>query len=334
MIRSAPALIALLTLGPALAGCSGFKPFWQSDSARAAAERSIEGPLTLARLAEQRGKTLDAERLYASLLERSPNNSVVHHRLAIIQSRKGRFEEANAYFDRALQLKPDNPTLICDAGYCLYLQHRLDEAESLFRRALDIDPQHEAANNNLALVLAERGDDRAAMALFRQTGTEARAHANMGFVYTRRGELDKAKEAYSRALSIDPQMFVAAEALVQLAQFERQARTAAAQARPPHAGWAEYSREADPHHRLVNHEAAADVRGDVTPPQATHDFAPPAVAQQQPAASHGVQMEQAVQMEFAPQQPLPPQHVRPPVPLPPTSPAATSPVGFSWAESP
>ncbi len=258
MTRSLLMLLAMLALGPALAGCSGFRPFWQSDPApHRAAERSIDGPLALARLAEQRGKTLEAERLYRSLLEKSPDNAVIHHRLAIIQARKGRFEDANAYFERALRLKPDDPTLISDAAYCQYLQHQLDVAESLFRQALDIDPHHEAATNNLALVLAEKGDDRAAFALFRQTGTEARSHANMGYMYTRRGELENAKAAYSRALSLDPQMIPAAEAMVQLAHFERQARAAAVSSNRRGATRARDYTTIDFEGRPIDHEVAA-----------------------------------------------------------------------------
>ncbi len=226
--------MAILSWGTVLGGCSGFSSFRRDQAAeKAVAERSIEGPLTLARLAEQRGKLMEAERLYRSILERSPDHPVIYHRLAIMQARKGRFEEANTYFDRALQLKPDDPALICDAGYCQYLQDRLDVAEALFRQVLEIDPHHEAASNNLALVLGEKGDEKAAFALFRQTGNEAQAHANMGFVYTRRGELEKAKTAYSRALSLEPQMIVAGEALVQLAQLEKDAKSIAAQTARP-----------------------------------------------------------------------------------------------------
>ncbi|MDZ7619776.1 MAG: tetratricopeptide repeat protein, partial [Patescibacteria group bacterium] len=230
MTRRSLALLLIASLGPMLGGCSGFQPFWTSSEERnQAAQRSVEGPLTLARLAEQRGKTLEAERLYRSILERDPSNPGAYHRLAVVQCKKGRFEDANAYFDQALRLKPDDPTLICDAGYCQYLQQRNDLAEPLFRQALSIDPQHESATNNLALVLGEKGDDRAAFALFRQMGSEAKAHVNMGFVYTRRGDLEKAKEAYSRALSLDPRMIAAGEALVQLAQFERNTRDMVAQ---------------------------------------------------------------------------------------------------------
>ncbi len=246
MRASSFALLAFLGLGSTLVGCSGFQPFWQPSSQEtAAAKRSVEGPIALARLAEQRGKTLEAERLYRSILEKSPDNPVIYHRLAIIQSQKGRFEEANAYFDQALRLKSDDPTLICDAGYCQYLQQRGDMAESLFRRALDMDPHHEASMNNLALVLGERGDDRGAFALFRRAGSEAKAHVNMGFVYTRRGELAKAKDAYNRALSLDPNMITAAEAMVQLTQFEKQAKRAVAYSSRPNANRVEYREVAE-----------------------------------------------------------------------------------------
>lgn len=327
-MRRSSALLAILILGPALTGCSGFKPFWQSDTDQAAqnraAERSVDGPLTLARLAEQRGNTLEAERLYKSILEKSPDNPAVMHRLGIMQSRKGRFEEANAYFDRALQIKPEDPTLICDAGYCLYLQNRLDQAEALFRQVLEIDPNYKAATNNLALVLAEKGDDRGAFDLFRQTGTEARAHANMGFVYSRRGDIEKAKEAYGRALSIDPQMIAAAEALVQLAQFQREAKAAVAQARIQNADWAANAAEAERHHRLVNHETPDDVRKHEVRQQRWHSSRLPEVTPPQAAPPEGVTAQfvspEDVQQHSAPQQPIASQPISrqdaPPIPAP------------------
>lgn len=197
------------------------------------ADRSVEGPLALARLAEQRGKTIEAERLFRSILEKSPQNRTAIHRLAVIEAKKGRFQEAEKYFDQALTFDPDNAEILCDAGYCQFLQHRLGQAEALYRRALEVDSANESATNNLAMLLGEKGDDRAALALFRQMGTEAKAQTNMGFVYSRRGEIAKAKAAYSQALTLDPKSMVAAEALVQLAQFEKHAESGVAQSGEP-----------------------------------------------------------------------------------------------------
>ena len=258
MIRTALAYVLLAVFGCGLCGCSGVRNFWSADTSgkpssaeiassaasgqekpsffenirNEAAERSVEGPLALARLAEQRGNTVDAERLYKSILEKDPDNEIVPHRLAIICARAGRFEEADAYFEQAIDLNGKDATLLCDAGYCQYLQNRPDQAEQLYRQALDMEPNHESSKNNLALVLGEKGEDKVAFALFRQTGTEAEAHANMGFVYCRRGDIKKAMAAYSHTLTLDHDSKTAAEALVQLATFEKQADALAIHSAP------------------------------------------------------------------------------------------------------
>ncbi len=236
MRASVFAWFAILTWASMLAGCSTFRPFSRFTAPREqAAKRSIDGLLTLARLAENRGESFEAERLYRALLERAPENPLIYHRLAVLQAQKGRFDRADGYFEQALNGNPDDPKLLSDAAYNQYLQHRLDQAESLLQRALEIDPQHQAAKNNLALVRAEQGDMGGALALFRQTGPEARAYANLGFVYARSGEVEQAKAAYSRALSIEPQMRVAAEALIQLARFENHTPARVAQNQPAEA---------------------------------------------------------------------------------------------------
>ena len=232
MRQTALAWFILGTWTAGLAGCSALPSFPGYTARREqTARRSLDGPLTLARLAENRGQAMEAERLYRSILERDPDNLLIYHRLAILEARKGRFDQADAYFEKALNLETGDPTLLSDAGYSQYLQQRWDRAEALLQQALDLDPRHEAATNNLALVLAEKGDTRGALALFRQTGSEARAYANLGFVFARSAEVAKAKAAYRRALSLDPQMMVAAEALVQLAEFEKPTPVEAASSR-------------------------------------------------------------------------------------------------------
>lgn len=266
MKRSARALCLAILVLPVLYGCSGSRPFWKTNASgndaggvaaanpspgakgaepslfarmkNTPADRSVDGPLALARLAEQRGKMVEAERLYKSILEKSPQNKTVIHRLAVIEAKKGRFQQADQYFDQALRLDPDDPAILSDAGYCQFLQHRPSQAEGLYRRALEIDAGHQSATNNLAMLLGERGDDQAALRLFRQTGTETQAQTNMGFVYSRRGDIAKAKAAYSQALTLDPKSIVAAEALVQLSKFEKRTEKTIAQSTEPAQPWA------------------------------------------------------------------------------------------------
>ncbi|MCR4414510.1 MAG: tetratricopeptide repeat protein, partial [Thermoguttaceae bacterium] len=72
----------------------------------------------------------------------------------------------------------------------------------------------------------------------RRHGTEAQALSNLAFVFSQYGDLQRAEEAYLRALSLDNTMRPAAQAVVQVAQRRRAeeqllARRAIARQEPP-----------------------------------------------------------------------------------------------------
>ena len=87
-----------------------------------------------------------------------------------------------------------------------------------YSAAIEIDPQNQSARNNLGLVLGETGRYDESLAEFRQAGGEAEAQANLAYCKTRAGDLQGAKSAYHRALSLNQELKPAAEALMQLAQ--------------------------------------------------------------------------------------------------------------------
>ena len=157
-------------------------------------------------------------------IEREPQNALPYHRLAVMRAKDGKFEEANELFLQALRLAPSDAQLIGDVGYCYYLQHRLDEAEQVLRNALQIKPNDPTFANNLAMVLGEQGRYEESFALFRQVGSEEQAYANMAYVHTQRGELASARASYGRALTLNQTLRPAAEAMIQLSQYERRQR--------------------------------------------------------------------------------------------------------------
>jgi len=188
-----------------------------------------ESPIALARLCERRGQPEQAERFYQAIIEKEPQNPLPYHRLAVMRARAGRFPEANEYFDKALALGQPNATLLSDAGYNLYLQGRAEEAEKLLRQAVELKPRDASTCNNLAILLSEKGAYGESLALFRRAGNEAQAHASLAFMLAQQGELEQARTHYSRALSLDPNLRPAAEAMVQLAGYEKMQQELAAQ---------------------------------------------------------------------------------------------------------
>ncbi len=245
MVRSILRGVALVAVGLAVTGCAGGNLFSQREFStassakpgfpfRAAAPEAPEalsstgsdshpaqGQLALARLSERREQYEQAERLFKAVMRKDPDNPVPYHRLGIIRAKQGRFQEADEYFARALELAPSDPALLSDIGYCYYLQNRAAEAEEMLHRALMLRPNDQAICNNLGVLLGEQGRDREALSMFRRAGTQAEAYANLAFVYTQRGELEKAKAYYSRALTLDQEMRPAAEAMIQLAKHEQ-----------------------------------------------------------------------------------------------------------------
>ncbi|MEE8450936.1 MAG: tetratricopeptide repeat protein [Thermoguttaceae bacterium] len=184
-------------------------------------EHTIDDLLSFARLSEHRRQNDQAEKLYRTAIEREPQNPMPYHRLGVMRAKEGKFEEADELFLQALRITPSDADLISDIGYCYYLQNRLDEAGRVLERAFEMRPDDPAIGNNLAMVLGEQGRYDECFAMFHRVGSEEQAHANMAFIHAQHGNLDRAKANYSRALTLNQTLRPAAEAMVQLARYER-----------------------------------------------------------------------------------------------------------------
>ena len=199
----------------------------------------IEGQLALARLCERRGEVDQAEEYYNGLLKKTPQDARPHHRLAILAVQKGDFARAEEHYRVALAAAPNDVELLSDVGYTLYLQRRLPEAEACLRRALTLEPTHASATNNLALVVGTEGRFDEALMLFKRANPEAEAYANLAYVMAQNGQTARAQDTYLKALTLDQNLRVAAQAMLQVAdrgQAQAQARLAVANRPAPPAG--------------------------------------------------------------------------------------------------
>lgn len=216
MLRQSARLAAiafLLSSLGTLTGCANLSPakipFVTTNS-------EIEAQIAMARMAEQGNDYDRAKQIYDDVLKKRPKNVAAHHRLAVIAAREERPERADEYFAKARALTPNDPELLADIGYQHFLQRRLPEAEEALRVAIEADPRHQRSLNNLGLVMGHQGRFDEALVIFRRGGTDAEAHANLAFVLAFHGRYEEAKRNYSIALSRNPGLKVAAEALVEL----------------------------------------------------------------------------------------------------------------------
>jgi protein involved in temperature-dependent protein secretion len=119
--------------------------------------------------------------------------------------------------DRALETQeqiaaenPTDPDVFNDLGNLLVMAYRLDEAELAYRAAIQLDPQNTNSLFNLAILLADQGEAKEAVATLGQViETEPRhawAHYHLGRLLEAAGSSEKAISEYAVAFSIEPEL--------------------------------------------------------------------------------------------------------------------------------
>ena len=123
--------------------------------------------------------------------------------------RKGDGEAAIASLTRASQLLPDQPVVVGTLALVLDGFGKKDEAEKAYRATLQLDPDNAIAMNNLAFLLAERGEDLdQALGFARRAMELAPEDVEMidtaGWVQWKRGQTDEAIALFAEALGKTP----------------------------------------------------------------------------------------------------------------------------------
>ncbi len=89
---------------------------------------------------------------YEKILEITPNNSIVLHRLGLIYYGKGDFETARKYFDKVVNLYPFDYDALTMLAWTYFKLNNLRESKILFQKALLNTPNGTSAVEGLDLL--------------------------------------------------------------------------------------------------------------------------------------------------------------------------------------
>jgi Flp pilus assembly protein TadD len=111
----------------------------------------------------------------------APLNWEILSSLGVVYDYEGDYEQAQQQYDAALFLDPENPTVLNNKALSLAQQGRLDEAVKTMQIATDQPSASAQARQNLALLMALKGDAGAAERLARKDLPPAVAEANIEY---------------------------------------------------------------------------------------------------------------------------------------------------------
>jgi tetratricopeptide (TPR) repeat protein len=224
---SSPSEFALLVL-TLLAGCQAFPlpklPQPETPPVAAAPKKAELDPTETAKicqatgeLLEKDGKNAEAIAMYERARQMDPKMQWLCRRLAVLHDELGEFTQAQREYDQALLLYPKNAALLNDLGYSYYCRGRWVEAEEKLREAVALNAKMERAWINLGMALGEQGRYAESLEAFGKAVPPGQAQCNLAFILTTQGKLDQAKRAYAEALTQDPDLRLARNALAKLA---------------------------------------------------------------------------------------------------------------------
>jgi Flp pilus assembly protein TadD len=111
----------------------------------------------------------------------APLNWEILSSLGVVYDYEGQYGQAQEQYDAALFLDPENPTVLNNKALSLAQQGRLDEAVKTMKVATDQPSASAQARQNLALLMALKGDAEAAERLARKDLPPAVAEANIEY---------------------------------------------------------------------------------------------------------------------------------------------------------
>jgi tetratricopeptide (TPR) repeat protein len=150
---------------------------------------------------------IDDEALFAANVRTSPMSAKSHYNQGWVLGEAGRFEEARASYARAVEIYPQYWDAWAGKGRAEMERARFDDAAASYARAIAINKAHEGALFGAGMVEERRGDDRAALRIYRE-GVRLRPDSlPLAFrLATVRSRLagENAEPDWRRALSLAP----------------------------------------------------------------------------------------------------------------------------------
>jgi tetratricopeptide (TPR) repeat protein len=154
------------------------------------------------------GRTADAQTAYEKALALDAGSARALAGLGVLRSEAGDLAGAIDLLDRAAKAAPSDPTPAYQAAQLLLAAGRTDESEARLRAIASQGPAPAGARNDLAWILAEKGQDLDLALGLAQGAVGQQETASfldtLGWVELKLGRTEAAITTFERALALSP----------------------------------------------------------------------------------------------------------------------------------
>jgi len=154
------------------------------------------------------GRTMEAERLYRSVLPTSPDRAIASYNLGVLCSAQGRLPEAIDAYRHAIAMKPEYIDAYINLGAATLALGQHQEALTLYQQAIAICPDCAMALGNLGKTLQDLGRIDEAIATYHEAlahqPNNAAINTNLGAALIERRAWAESAIATRRAIVLQP----------------------------------------------------------------------------------------------------------------------------------
>lgn len=155
------------------------------------------------------GRADEAEKLYRDVLAKTPAYAPAWINLGKLYSQQKKYDDAVDAYTKALQAKPDSARALLDLGVAYARMGKVDDAITTYGKVIALNPRSVSALFNLALVQTQKGDKTAAEASLRKAREIDADHVpssrKLASLLAARGADDDARALYEDVLDGEPQ---------------------------------------------------------------------------------------------------------------------------------
>jgi Flp pilus assembly protein TadD len=160
----------------------------------------------------EQGLFAQAAAAYGKAIALAPKSAAAYAGRGILREVSGdRTDLAIEDFRTAVRLAPEEASYANNLGFSLYVRGRYAEAELALQDGLRRAPLSQRMRNNLGFVYGKLGQFERAQREFSHGGSRDEAKNNLGWVYEQAGDATVACRKYREALVDNPQLVAASE---------------------------------------------------------------------------------------------------------------------------